>query len=394
MGAVDGARLVYLSETWFPSRRTNSIQTMHMCAGFAAAGADVTLVHPRHDGEPPEGFAGDVLGFYGVPGSFEQHRLEHVTTQRVARLGRAGIAPRAVSVGACLTALARDRQRDTIVYSRSHLVVRLALELRRALGPRCRIRAVVGEVHDAPPSESAARALARADGVVVISRALGDWLVERWPQLEDRIWVEHDGADVDALKRRQMDVAAAREALGMATAGPVVTYTGRVNAAKGAEVLLAAAGELGDVSARVVLVGKVYDESYLSHPGATFTGFVAPSEVPLHLAAADILVMPSTEDLQYAAFTSPLKLFEYMASGRPLVASGLGSVREVLEHERNALLFPPGDAAALAAAIRRLHGDPALARRLADQAQIDVEQYSWVRRAERILERLRALPRD
>jgi glycosyltransferase involved in cell wall biosynthesis len=85
-----------------------------------------------------------------------------------------------------------------------------------------------------------------------------------------------------------------------------------------------------------------------------------------------------------------LKLFEYMASGRPIVASDLPSIREVLTHERNALLADPGDPAAFVAAVTRLQREPELAGRLAARARIDVADYTWDRRAER----LEALLRD
>jgi glycosyltransferase involved in cell wall biosynthesis len=79
--------------------------------------------------------------------------------------------------------------------------------------------------------------------------------------------------------------------------------------------------------------------------------------------------------------TSPLKAFEAMAAGRPLVASDLPSSREILRDGENALLVPPGDAPALAAALGRLLDDPLLARRLAEAAWREAAAYSWGERA-------------
>jgi glycosyltransferase involved in cell wall biosynthesis len=79
-----------------------------------------------------------------------------------------------------------------------------------------------------------------------------------------------------------------------------------------------------------------------------------------------------------------LKLFEYMASGRPIVASDLPSLREVLADGRNAVLVEPGNPQALTAGIRRIKEDPALAERIARQALEDVRDYTWDRRAERL----------
>jgi glycosyltransferase involved in cell wall biosynthesis len=79
--------------------------------------------------------------------------------------------------------------------------------------------------------------------------------------------------------------------------------------------------------------------------------------------------------------TSPLKAFEALAAARPIVASSLPSSREFLRDGENALLVPPGDPAALAAALRRLLADPALAERLARAAWESSPAFSWETRA-------------
>jgi glycosyltransferase involved in cell wall biosynthesis len=116
----------------------------------------------------------------------------------------------------------------------------------------------------------------------------------------------------------------------------------------------------------------------------TFTGLLPPRDVAARLRDADVLVLPNPASAVSSAFTSPLKLFEYMASGRPIVASDLPSIREVLVHEQSALLVPPGNPPALTAAIRRLKDDRALGARLAARALEDVREYTWAKRAERL----------
>ena len=97
----------------------------------------------------------------------------------------------------------------------------------------------------------------------------------------------------------------------------------------------------------------------------TFTGLVEPARVPAHLARAAVLVLPNPASAISTHFTSPLKLFEYMAAMRAIVASDLPSIREVLRDNEHALLVAPGDADALAAAITRVLDDRPLAERLA-----------------------------
>jgi glycosyltransferase involved in cell wall biosynthesis len=125
-----------------------------------------------------------------------------------------------------------------------------------------------------------------------------------------------------------------------------------------------------------------------------FTGLVEPGLVAGLLQEADVLVLPNPASAISTRFTSPLKLFEYMAAGRAIVASDLPAIREVLHDGVDALLVAPGDAGALAAAIRRLLNDRPLGSRLARTALEAVPQYSWDRRAERLEALLLAVTHD
>lgn len=115
-----------------------------------------------------------------------------------------------------------------------------------------------------------------------------------------------------------------------------------------------------------------------------FTGLVEPARVPDLLEGAAVLALPNPASAISTRYTSPLKLFEYLAAGRPIVASDLPSIREVVHDGVTALLVAPGDPEALAAAISRLLHDPELAGRLAKAAVELAPEYSWDRRAERL----------
>jgi glycosyltransferase involved in cell wall biosynthesis len=101
-------------------------------------------------------------------------------------------------------------------------------------------------------------------------------------------------------------------------------------------------------------------------------------------------VLPNTNSRVSARYTSPLKLFEYMAAGKPIVASDLPALAEVLRHGENALLAEAGNPDALAAAIRRVLEDRALAERIARTAFDEAPNYSWQRRADRLVPVLQA----
>src|SRR5439155_12156466 len=124
-------------------------------------------------------------------------------------------------------------------------------------------------------------------------------------------------------------------------------------------------------------------ESILGRAGllgrAVFTGLVPQEEGPRHLAAMDILVAPHVPNADGSRFFgSPTKLFEYMAMGRPIVASRLEQIGEVLEDGRTALLVPPGDEEALARALLRLVDEAGLRASLGAAARSRVvERHTW-----------------
>ena len=102
-----------------------------------------------------------------------------------------------------------------------------------------------------------------------------------------------------------------------------------------------------------------------------FTGFVPHAAVPAVLAHVDLLVLPSLyEDLSSA-------LIEAMAAGLPVVATGVGGTADLVQDGVNGLLVPPGDPAALAAAISRVLADPAAAARLSAAGRRTAAAYAW-----------------
>jgi glycosyltransferase involved in cell wall biosynthesis len=247
-------------------------------------------------------------------------------------------------------------------------------------------------LHDEPPS-AARQSLRRLDAIVTISDALRRDVVQLVGD-PNRVVVEHDGVDLSRVSRLTRE--AARNQLGLTdVAGPLVVYTGRAIAGKGVDVLLEAAPRIAELAGAVVIVGRVYEPEYLQHASdaVRFVGFVPPAAVADYLAAADVLVLPTTPSLPYAEYTSPLKLFEYMAAERPIVASDLPVLREVLRDGENALLYPPDDATALASAVERAWSDASLAQRLAAKALEDVDTYSWDSRAKRIVDLLERVAR-
>lgn len=193
-----------------------------------------------------------------------------------------------------------------------------------------------------------------------------------------------DPARFDPASARP-DVVRARYGLGEMF---VVGWTGVLRDWHGLEQLLDAVAHLA--GARLLIVGdgpaRTAVEARASALGLSdrvaITGRVPHSQVADHVAAMDVAVVAHDR----TGVASPMKLLEYMAMARAVVAPRLDNVRDLVEHEATGLLFEPGDAGALTEALERLAADPALRQRLGQNARASVEtERNWRRNAERVL---------
>jgi len=122
----------------------------------------------------------------------------------------------------------------------------------------------------------------------------------------------------------------------------------------------------------------------------TFAGLVSYEKMPGYLAACDVLVAPYLPTLAEVPFHgSPIKVFEYMAMAKPVVASNLGQVSAILKHRETGLLVAPGDSDELAEAIIELREDPGLALKLGGQARAESLKYTWRANGDRLLEAIK-----
>jgi starch synthase len=181
----------------------------------------------------------------------------------------------------------------------------------------------------------------------------------------------------------------AKRQLGLQVERPIAVYTGRVNHKKGLEVLLAAAHLVPEIE--VVLVGaeggsRIEDDAR-ALGNVTLVGFKPQRAMARYLHAADVLVIPpSSSPLEvYGSTVLPLKTFLYLGAGKPIIAGATPDNAEVLTDGVNALLVQPDEPQALAAALRRVAADSALAAQLAAGARATASHASWSARAERIV---------
>lgn len=233
--------------------------------------------------------------------------------------------------------------------------------------------------------------------VVVVSEVLAADL-ERMGVERDRILVNPNGADPERFAPGSGGDRVRRE-LGL-DGRLVAGFLGTFGPWHGVDVLARAIVATAHLDLSYLLVGdgdlRPAVERAIDEAGArdrvVFAGRIAHSDVPAHLDACDILLSPHVEMPDGSAFFgSPTKLFEYLAMGRPVVASRLGQIGDVIRDGETGLLVPPGSVEALVAAIERLAADPELRERLGTAARKSViSDYTWRRNAERVLEKCRS----
>ncbi len=200
--------------------------------------------------------------------------------------------------------------------------------------------------------------------------------------------------------RQRMSPAEAKRQVGFDPQATTVVYTGRVNHKKGLELVLEAAARLPDM--QFVLVGSrgpgPIETLAAKIPNLQIVKWQTPEALAPYLFAADMLLIPpSSKPLaRFGSTVLPLKVYLYLAAGRPIIAGDTADLREVLVHDQNAWLCRPDDVGALVEGIAGLRADPERAARLATVAHDDSEHYTWQARAERIAdvvsERLNAVP--
>jgi glycosyltransferase involved in cell wall biosynthesis len=232
------------------------------------------------------------------------------------------------------------------------------------------------------------RALKGVAGVIAISGGVAADL-EPFGLDPARLVVEHDGVELGAYSQGKSQ-AEARAVIGVPADVPLAVYAGSLLPWKGVEILVEAARRLPQVRF-VVAGGSEADLARLRPlaadiPNLRLDGFQAPERVPDYVISADLFLVPNRSTPAISArYTSPLKVFEAMAAGVPIVASDLPSLRDILSPKDEALFVAPDDPEALAAGIAALMADPHRRMQMAKRLRIRAPRHSWQRRAARLV---------
>ncbi len=241
-----------------------------------------------------------------------------------------------------------------------------------------------------------------ADHIVSVSSGLQEYILKIAEQA--KVSVIPNGVSLENFDHADSSMDWRRKLTRHPETDFVIGFVGSIKPWHGVEVLIdALAGlhtENKDFSVCIVGNGdKDYQnqlEEQCKQKGlkkqVMFFGAVPYDSIPAVMKSMDVLVAPYPEMENF--YFSPLKIFEYMASGRPIVSSSIGQIKDVLTNEKNALLVPAGNTVALQDALIRIKRDSQLRNRLAQAAYLEVSSnHLWQHRLVKITEIMECLSR-
>lgn len=363
-------RILYIANIRFPTERAHGIQIAKMCEAFASLGNEVTLLIPARFNHIKE----NSFEYYDIQRNFTITKLPCVDLVRFGKLGF-WIELASFSMLAFFYALLT---RFDIIYTRDEIIA-WVINIKGN---------VAWEAHMGQRNFFVKAIMESSMPVIVISNGLKS-LYEDLGVNQKRILVAPDGVD---LKKFVMPInrKECRKRFGLPEA-TIIMYTGHLYDWKGVDTLAEAVQLLGENVIGVFVGGTEIDianfkNKYEKSTNIMVLGHKPSGLIPYYIRVADVLVVPNSGKVEISRnITSPLKLFEYMASGVPIVSSDIPSLREILD-EDSAFFAIADNHQSFAEVIERVISNPVRAKEKARNAKDNASKYSWNLRAEKIIE--------
>lgn len=378
-------KIIYIANIRIPTEKAHGVQIMEMCSAFSNAGNDVTLVVPNRSNNIKE----TPFEFYDIKENFKIVRLP---TLNLIKFGKIGFLIQSIMFAKFSTIYALSKKSD-IIYSRDELPLWFLSFFKKNL---------VLEIHVAKKNFVSKRVFEKTKKIIAITHGLKDFYMKEYKIDDSKILWSPDAVDLNNFVGL-LDSDNIRQKLGLPLGRKIITYIGKLKTmgkSKGAENIVEIFPKILDENKKAffLLVGintseisdmiKVFEKFKISKDSYKLVTHVPRKEVPNYLKASDILIMNYPNIEHYALYMSPMKLFEYMASGRSIVASDLPSIREIL-NENNSVLVAPNNKEDLIDGIKKVLDNEELSDRIGRQALVDVQNYTWDKRVERIINFIR-----
>lgn len=392
-------RIAYLSADYgIPvlGGKGGSIHIQQLIGALVALGHEVELYCTRlGDGDPSCIPARIVEVTKPAPQLSGQEAVQGPVRERLAK--ERGWMERASALADRVVA-EHARQPYDMIYERYGLWSRAGVDIARRTGLRCVLEVNAPLLQEAESyRELAARdeaaaieadVLRHADAVVAVSRAVADYVVSRGAAAS-RVTVIPNGVDTELFNPDRPSAS-----IPTWQGNPVIGFVGGLKPWHGLQELLAAFRSVAAThpDARLLIIGdgpmRGWIEGFLAGTGladrVALPGWVAHETLPGLLNRMDIATAPYPRLDGF--YFSPLKLFEYMAAGRAIIASGIGQIASIIRDGDNGLLAEPGNADVLAAKIRQLLDSAPLRARLAASARAEACRYTWLDNARMVVD--------
>lgn len=390
-------KLIYLMDIRLPNNFAHSIQVVKMCQAFNQRGLQVELVLPLR-WQLPELRDKDIWDFYGVRRKafkivklpcFDLFYLSRTQNIWFLRL-RAFLATTSFYFFVFLYLLFKKYD---ILFTREYegaLVGRVIKFFKNIK--------VIFEVHVFPWHKYEKLLIFHGVRYLDMTIFLNKFLKSKFKQnkwLTKKTKVLPSGVDNKWITKKFSRLQA-RKRLGLPEKDKLIIYCGQFFIWKGVDVLIKSKKYLPK-KWKIILVGGLKQDlrrtrrlvNLLKLSGITLIGREKHSKIFFYLKAADILVLPNSVKSALNSETSPLKFFEYMAAERPIVSSNLLSIKEVLKNKSDSIIFFSSDKPYnLAQAIKKVINNPKLARKIAQKSWKNARQFTWQKRARKILKNL------
>lgn len=388
--------LLYIGNNRLPSEKADGLYVMKLCEAFAQQGASVTLLVPKRVNPIRE----DPFSYYGVKKNFSIHFIPSLDLLFFSKapllLMKLFFLLQAFTFGVVAALFVRrwasgaSGNAQKVAISHEPYTLFFLSFFSRVMG----VMFVAFDLHvGAKQNFFWRRACKTVTDFFVLTRGVAETL--KTIGVQAPVTISPDAVDLE-LFGQECARHNARSRLGLPLDAFLCVYTGHLYPWKGIDTVLDAAQFLPRDGIIYCVGGTdreiVNRKSQIAKRGLRniiMAGRKPHIEMPQWLCAADVLLLPNSGAESISRlYTSPMKMFEYMASGKPIVASRLPSITEIL-NETNAELVEPDNSRALAEGIMRLKNDPRRAERFAKQAKHDVQKYSWKEKAENMLRALR-----
>ncbi len=366
--------LIYITNTRLPSEKANSYQSMQMCHHFAKHFDSVELWIPKAHNTEELNQVNDIYSFYNIKKNFVIKRFFQCDLTLLKLINEfiwANLKGLVFALNIIFN-LIFLKNKDRIIFTRDWYVLKILL-LAKKMG--LINYKIYYEAHKF--SNRLLNNFKKIDGLVVINKYLH--LLYEDKRIPN-ILIAHDGVNLEEYA----SIPIYKYDINKDTFN--IVYTGSFFKWKGVYTLADSMRFLNN-NVNLILIGGTGEyledlKTYIKKQNLkniTIIPHMPKKETIKYIKGADVLLLPNSAKDKMSLYTSPIKLFEYMASFRPIIASNLSSICEVLEDKKNAILFEPDNPKDLADKINNVLNTDC--HKLVHQAYEDVAEYSWNNRA-------------